>query len=70
MNLIGQKVEGNWGAMYPISHGLIDRQVGRDIVEIKWEDGYREEVRVDDIHELGYRSLNGSPIGISFGEVA
>ena len=70
MNLIGQKVEGNWGAMHPISHGLIDRLIGKDMVEIRWEDGYREEIRVDDIGECGFRSPNGSPIGIFFGEVA
>lgn len=70
MNLIGQKVEGNWGAMHPISHGLINRQIGRDSVEIKWEDGYRQEILVDEIRESGWRSPNGSPIGIFFGEVA
>jgi hypothetical protein len=70
MNLIGQKVEGNWGAMHPISYGLIDRQVGSDSVEIKWEDGYRQEIQIDEIRECGYRSSNGSPIGIFFGEVA
>jgi len=70
MNLIGQKVEGMWGAMHPISYGLIERQVGRDSVEIKWEDGFRQEILVDEIRESGWRSPNGSPIGIFFGEVA
>ena len=70
MNLIGQKVEANWGAMFPISEGLVDRHVGEDKVIIKWDDGDSMEVDIQDIRELGYRSLNGSPIGIFFGEVA
>ena len=70
MNLIGQKVEANWGAMYPTVEGLVDRHIGQDRVVIKWNDGDRMEVAIQDIRELGHRSLNGSPIGISFGEVA
>ena len=70
MNLIGQKVEANWGAMFPTLEGLIDQHIGQDRVIIKWDDGDRMEVAINDIHELGYRSPNGSPIGIFFGEVA
>jgi hypothetical protein len=70
MNLIGQKVEANWGAMFPTVEGLIDQHIGQDRVIIKWDDGDRMEVAINDIHELGHRSPNGSPIGIFFGEVA
>ena len=70
MNLIGQKVEANWGAMYPTSEGVVYGHIGKRDVLIRWEDGTKSEVDIDDIRELGYRSLNGSPIGISFGEVA
>ena len=69
MNLIGQKVEANWGAMSPTVEGLVDRHIGQDRVVIKWNDGDRMEVDIQDIRELGYRSRNGSPIGIFFGEV-
>lgn len=70
MNLIGQRVEANWGAMYPTVEGLVDRHIGQDRVVIKWDDGDCMEVQINDIRECGYRSPNGSPIGIFFGEVA
>lgn len=70
MNLIGQKVEANWGAMYPIAEGVVYGHIGKTDVLIRWGDGTKSEVDVNDIHELGYRSANGSPIGIFFGEVA
>ena len=56
MNLIGQKVEANWGAMYPIAEGVVCGHFGKNTVIIQWNDGYR--------------SVNGSPIGVFFGEVA
>ena len=69
MNLCGQKVEANWGAMIPIEEGFIKRHIGKDSVVIKWDNGAESEVKIDEIHEPGYRSRNGSPIGIFFGEV-
>lgn len=69
MNLCGQKVEANWGAMIPIEEGFIKRHLGVDGVVIKWDNGAESEVKIDEIHEPGYRSRNGSPIGIFFGEV-
>jgi|TARA_R110000764_G_scaffold65210_1_gene136742 hypothetical protein len=70
MNLIGQKVEANWGAMYPIAEGVVCGHFGKDNVIIRWEDGTKSELDANSIHELGYRSVNGSPIGVFFGEVA
>jgi len=70
MNLIGQKVEANWGAMYPIEEGVVDGHIGASAVIIRWNDGSRSEVDALDIHEPGHRSVNGSPLGIFFGEVA
>ena len=69
MNLCGQKVEANWGAMHPTSEGLIDRHIGQDRVAIKWNDGDCMEIDIKDIHELGYRSINGAPIGVFFRDV-
>tara|TARA_B110000259_G_C13633628_1_gene249290 strand:+ start:144 stop:356 length:213 start_codon:yes stop_codon:yes gene_type:complete len=69
MNLCGQKVEANWGAMIPIEDGFIKRHLGVDSVVIKWDNGSESEVKIEEIHEPGYRSQNGSPIGLFFGEV-
>jgi len=73
MNLCGQKVEANWGAVCSsvasVEEGFIKRHIGKDSVVIKWDNGAESEVKIDEIHEPGYRSRNGSPIGIFFGEV-
>ena len=69
MNLIGKKVEANWGAMYPTAEGVIYGQVGQRDVIIRWNDGSKYQMNLNDIHELGYRSVNGSPLGVFFGEV-
>ena len=70
MNLIGQKVEANWGAMYPIQEGVVYGHIGKRDVLIRWNDGTKCEVDIDEIHDIGWRSPNGSGIGIFFGEVA
>ena len=69
MNLIGKKVEANWGAMHPTAEGVIYGQVGQRDVIIRWNDGSKYQMNLNDIHEFGYRSANGSPIGIFFEEV-
>jgi len=61
---IGTKVTGNWGAMFPTSEGEIVK-IEKQGVEILWDD----ETEVDfcsmsSLHEKGWRSENGSPIGI------
>ena len=65
MNIeIGTKVIGNWGAMHPTNEGEIVAIENRG-VEIMW-DGETEVdfVHIDSIHEKGYRSANGSGIGV------
>ena len=61
---IGTKVTGNWGAMHPTSVGKIVG-IDRHGYEILW-DGESEVdfVHMSSIHEKGYRSANGSTIGI------
>ena len=56
MNLIGKKVEANWGAMYPTAEGVVYGQVGQRDVIIRWNDSSKY--------------ANGSPIGVFFEEVA
>lgn len=71
MNIeIGTKVKGNWGAMYPTSEGEIVK-VESNGVEILW-DGETEVdfAHLESIHEKGYRSANGSGIGIFIDEYA
>jgi hypothetical protein len=61
---IGTKVIGNWGAMFPTSEGEVVT-IEEDGVEIMW-DGETEVdyVHFSSIHPKGYRSKNGSGIGI------
>jgi len=67
---IGTKVIGNWGAMHPLSEGVIvniekPSLNGLRGVEILW-DGEREVdfCHENSIHPKGWRSGNGSGIGI------
>jgi hypothetical protein len=65
MNIeIGTKVTGNWGAMHPTSEGEVVR-IEKGGVEILWDDESDVDyVHMSSIHEPGYRSANGSGIGI------
>lgn len=69
----GQKVTGNWGACYPAEEGKIVGFEPRPatafrpadvLVIIEWSDGRRSKEEIKSIHEPGWRSKNGSPIGI------
>ena len=73
--MIGQRVEANYGACYPTRAGIVvgfeevpARRFSRGgiFAVIRWEDtpGTPERVRLDEIHQPGWRSLNGSPIGV------
>lgn len=69
----GTKVTANWGACYPTEDGTIVGFEPRpathfhsaDVLAIiEWADGGQSKEEISRIHELGYRSKNGSPIGI------
>ena len=66
---VGTKVTGNWGAMHSLSSGKIIK-IKRDTAEIIWDDLEEgiEIVNLSSIHEKGYRSANGSGIGIFINE--
>ncbi len=76
----GTKVEGNWGAMIPVSEGEViytTTQIingkAKAVAAIEW-DRYDDEgleiesdVQIVDLSEIrahGERSVNGSPVGI------
>jgi hypothetical protein len=61
---VGTKVTGNWGAMHPTSEGeVVTVEAGG--VEILWNDETEVDyVHLTSIHPKGYRSANGSGIGI------
>ena len=69
---IGTKVTGNWGAMFPTSEGVVVEINGAPtggvpVARIEWiDDANLVEQRIDitDIHQPGWTSVNGSPIGI------
>ena len=77
---VGTKVEGNWGAMHPISEGVIVAvfnstslmdDVPKRTVTIKWNDDElltKDDYYLSDIHQPGWISANGSPIGIFVAE--
>ena len=61
---LGSKVEGNWGAMHPTSSGVITA-INDDEATIDWGDQPGDHImEVERIHQPGYRSVNGSPIGV------
>ena len=76
--IVGTKVEGNWGAMHPTSYGVIVELDGSTdiygeapIARIKWIDDenlVEQRISIDDIHQPGWTSVNGSGIGIFVAE--
>lgn len=72
---VGQRVVCNCGAMFPLIDGVIvgfaDREATRWIsagtmAVIRWEDGRQEYKDLEKIHPMGWRSANGSPLGVFF----
>lgn len=73
--MIGQRVECVCGACYPVQGGTVvgfyDEPAGRFTrggvyALIRWDDrpDRPERVRLSDIHRRGWRSANGSPLGV------
>ena len=73
--MIGQRVECVCGACYPVQGGTVvgfyDEPAGRFTrggvyALIRWDDrpARPERVRLSDIHRRGWRSANGSPLGV------
>ena len=73
--VIGQRVERNCGACFPIEGGTIagfvDIPAGRftrggTFALVRWDDDPEnpERVRLDEIHQRGWRSAGGSPLGV------
>jgi len=59
---VGTRVYANYGAMFPIVDGEVVKVNSDDTYTVMFDDG---AVRtVTDIREEGYRSVNGSPIGV------
>lgn len=67
-NLLGRSVEANWGAYFPVDEGLItDINEEEGTVFIQFQNGANIDpswIEVDKIHAQGWRSPNGSPIGV------
>ena len=61
----GTKLIGVWGAMIPDSEGEVVEVIG-NVARIAWDHDHEnyDYACVEDIHEMGWRSVNGSPIGI------
>lgn len=73
--MIGQRVECVCGACYPVQSGTVTAFVsapdsrfsrGGVFALIRWDDCPErpEHVRLSDIHRRGWRSANGSPLGV------
>ena len=73
--MIGQRVERVCGACYPVQGGTVvgfeDAPAGRFFrggvfAWVRWDDSTDrpERVRLSDIHRRGWRSANGSPLGV------
>lgn len=73
--MIGQRVEGNFGAGYPVQGGRIigfeevpDGRFfrGGAYAVIRWDDRPEapQRVRLNEIHRPGWRSANGSSLGV------
>lgn len=67
---IGQRVECVCGACYPVQGGMVvgfvDLPFGGAHALIRWDDcpDVLDRVRPADIHRRGWRSANGSPLGV------
>ena len=71
MNLVGVKVTGFWGAMFPWSYGEIISH-NKSEVEIEWDDDEigKSFVEIPNIKAFDWVNGSGeSPIGIYFKEV-
>jgi hypothetical protein len=70
--VVGTKVEGVWGAMYPTSQGeIISIEYGDATIQWNNDDDPGMDlqvVTVSKIHPQGWTSVNGSPIGIFVAE--
>ena len=71
---VGTKVEGVWGAMFPTSYGEVIAIEYGDAT-IQWDNDEDpgmdlQVVHVTQIHQPGWTSVNGSPIGIFVDEIA
>lgn len=75
--IVREKVVGNFGACFPLQDGEIiaietvssAQRPAETFATIRWEDGrIQRRVKLADIHEPGWRSINGSPIGIFLSE--
>lgn len=73
--MVGQPVVANCGAMFPLIIGVIVGFAKREatrwrdaatVAAIRWEDGRLEYKDMADIHPAGWRSANGSPLGVFF----
>ena len=72
---VGQRVVCVCGAMYAPANGVIagfaEQEATRFspaavMARIRWEDGREEYEELSQIHPLGWRSANGSPLGVFF----
>lgn len=73
--MVGQPVVANCGSMFPLIVGVIIGFAKREatpwrdaatVAAIRWEDGRLEYKDLADIHPAGWRSANGSPLGVFF----
>lgn len=62
---LGRRVSGNWGAMHPAGSGTI---IGWDATKghlIQWDDQYPYHTTWSEVHPHGYKSANGSSVGVT-----
>ena len=63
----GTRVYANYGAMFPVSEGEVVKVNADDTYTVMFDDGAVQTVT--EIREEGYRSVNGSPIGVFAKEI-
>ena len=75
MVMVGQPVLCDCGAMFPqvggVIIGFVDKEATRwtpaaTMAVIRWEDGRQDLHKLSDIHPQGWRSQNGSGLGVFF----
>lgn len=59
---VGTRVYANYGAMFPTVEGEIVKINSNGTYTVMYEDGAVKTV--EEIREQGWRSVNGSPIGV------
>lgn len=62
---VGDRVVGNWGAMFATGRGVITGWCHARGWLVEWDDGSPYHTTWSKVHRHGYKSANGSSVGVT-----